>query len=579
MIIIIQNDRKSTRSRTHVITLLIVAAIMLAGCKNASENETISETVEDELVQTNNTNEAVEPEVSATGNLVEDEAASVQFSQTAAPVGVPLLSVDTIVRESYWSKEVLHIRYDEVSVSGDGFETVAQAVSEWNKQDIEQIKSMEDLAGYTNELTSDVECIRMDSSVISFKQRWHEEDGFVYYRGINFDVASGKRLILADILADEEGFARKATEIAVKKLLEISDADKLPSGYADDVAYDFTSGVMDEQNKWYLDAHGIVYYYTNFEDTFWHGYIPNHHEDIPDPEENIPETDDESDAIDSDLPGNITVTIPYEDVAEYMKPAYCGIQGAGVAQFAVNEKVLVNLSNKRIAEKVSCEESSGADLSAFDTVLITMVETGSEEDVINKICITVNDREETFETEAWMRDAYLLCQENGSTYLLFDTALADHDYTTYLYDITNGSITKNEELEYTWIIKPVNANSLILLDILNIFGTYFGYTVCTVDESSGKIIYPELHYTNAEFSNTTLTLTRELPVIIYDEETTLPPGTPLQITAVSDSGTAYFYELNDGLAGEFYYTIDNSGTICIEGEEEASYFEFLPYSG
>lgn len=38
----------------------------------------------------------------------------------------------------------------------------------------------------------------------------------------------------------------------------------------------------------------------------------------------------------------------------------------------------------------------------------------------------------------WGQDAYFLCQENGSTYLLFNTLLADHDDTTYLYDITEG---------------------------------------------------------------------------------------------------------------------------------------------
>lgn len=28
-----------------------------------------------------------------------------------------------------------------------------------------------------------------------------------------------------------------------------------------------------------------------------------------------------------------------------------------------------------------------------------------------------------------------------------------------------------------------------------------------------------------------------------------------------------------------YYSIDDFGTICIDGLEESAYFEFLPYSG
>ncbi len=570
-----QNDKKLIRLPAQVIMLLIVLAVLFTGCKNTFGN--LTETVETESAQINNPNEFIDSEMAATDNFTEVVDASVQSDQTAIPCGTPILTIETIVREHYCGNEVLNIQYDEISISGDGFEAVAQAVSEWNKQDIDQIEKLDNYAGYTHQLSSNVDCNRMDGSVISLRQRWYEQDGYTYYRGINFDVASGNRLTLADILIDEDGFIEKATEIAVAKLLEIPDAEKLPEGYEIDVAYEFRNGIVDLENKWYLDAYGIVYSYTNFEDTIWHGHLPNHHEDIP-------EAEDESTGVDSYLPGNITITIPYEDVAEYMKPEYCGIQGAGVAQFSINEIVRINLSSRRISEKAIHEESSGADLTALDTVLITIDETGPEEDIIKKASIFINAREETFEmdAEAWMQDAYLLCQENGSTYLLFNTSFADHDYVTYLYDITDGGITKKEELEYTCIIEPVNANSLRLLDIIDVFGTYFGYATYVIDESTGKLVNPELHYTNAENDNITLTLVRELPVVMHGEETTLPPGTPIQVTAlssISDSGTAYFWELIYGEEGEFYYTIDDFRTICIDGLEESAYFEFLPYSG
>ncbi|MCH5257561.1 MAG: hypothetical protein J1D87_09725 [Lachnospiraceae bacterium] len=566
-----QNDKNLTRLLVQIIMLLIISAVSLTGCNNTTDNETLSETVEVDLRQANEPVEFIDSEVTATDNFMEDKNVSMQPYQTAIPCSSPILTIETSVREHFCDGEILNIRYDEISISGDGFEAVAQAVSKWNKQDIEQIEKLKDYVGYTNELSSIVDCNRIDNSVISFKQRWHEYDGFTYYRGINFDVISGKKLLLADILVDEEGFNKKAIEIAVERLQKIPDADKLPSGYEDDVAYDFTNGILDSKNKWYLDAYGIVYSYSNFEDTIWHGYIPNYHEDIP-------EADDERTVVNSYLPGNIAVTIPYEDVAEYIKPAYCGIQNVGAAKFSVNETVHVNLSNKRVYGKTSYEKSSDAELIALDTILITIDETGSEENIINKISITINNRKETFETEAWMRDAYLLCQENGSTYLLFDTTFADHDDTTYLYDITNGGITKNEELRFARIIKPINANSFVLQEYMTVFGTYFCYATYMIDESTGKLLYPEMYYTDAEYNNITITLIRELPVVIYGEETTLPPGTPLQVTALNNSsGTAYFYELNDGLEGEFYYTIDD-WTIRIDGFEESFYFD-LKYGG
>lgn len=559
-----QNDKNLTRLPAQIIMLLIISAVLLTGCKNTTDIETLSETVDADLGKTNEPVESINSEVTATDGFIEDKNVSMQPDQTAIPCSAPILTIETAFQTYYWDGEALNILYDEVSISGDGFETVAQAVSEWNQQDIEQIDKLKGYVGYTNELSSFVDCNRIDNSVVSFKQRWHDQDGFIDYRGINFDVASGRKLALADILVDEDGFNEKAIEIAVEKLQEIPDADKLPLGYEIDVAHEFNTGIIDLRNQWYLDAYGIVYIYSNFEDTVWHGYIPNHHEDIP-------EEDDERTVVNSDLPGDITVTIPYEEVAEYMKPAYCGIQDVGVAEFSVNETVHINLSNKRVSEKTSYEKSSGAESTALDTILITIDETDS----INEISITINNRKETFETYAWMQDAYLLCQKNGSTYLLFDTSYGDHDGITYLYDITNGGITKKEELEFTRIIKPVNANSFILDEYMTAFGNYFGYGTYMIDESTGKLLYPEIYYTDAGYD---ITLIRELPVVIYGEETTLPPGTPLQVTALSyDSGTAYFFESNDGLAGELYFTLED-GTIYIDGLEESYYFD-IEYGG
>lgn len=57
------------------------------------------------------------------------------------------------------------------------------------------------------------------------------------------------------------------------------------------------------------------------------------------------------------------------------------------------------------------------------------------------------------------------------------------------------------------------------------------------------------------------------------------PGHQIQVTAISESGIAYFSELRYGGEGEFYYTVDDSGTVYIDGVKYFSYFESLPYSG
>lgn len=68
---------------------------------------------------------------------------------------------------------------------------------------------------------------RVDSSVISFKQQWFEYGNERTYLGVNFDMASGKRLFLTDLLVEEEDFQKEAIEIIWNKLQDSLDENIL----------------------------------------------------------------------------------------------------------------------------------------------------------------------------------------------------------------------------------------------------------------------------------------------------------------------------------------------------------------
>lgn len=66
------------------------------------------------------------------------------------------------------------------------------------------------------------------------------------------------------------------------------------------------------------------------------------------------------------------------------------------------------------------------------------------------------------------------------------------------------------------------------------------------------------------------------------ETSTLEQSTQIIITAIADDNIVYFTEVGTGVKGEIHYTTENedgTGIVYVNGLEEASYFEFLPYSG
>lgn len=537
-----RNDEKNFRKLWKMVLQVIMPQILLmgilAGCANVSENENQQESVEKETARIN------------------EEGETVRKDEVFRMLGAPILTIEEASMNCYDvdGKLSAKVTYDTVSLEGDGFETVSQVILEWNERDIGNLVKMGRDCTYdrifTASLGSYVECLRMDSSVISLKQQWYGTDW--YYVGVNFDVASGKRLVLSDILVDEEGFKEKAMKPITEKLWEVLDTDKL-NGYDTDAGQDFISEYIDISSMWYLDAVGIVFF-----------FYPS--------------------GIEPYIYDSATVTIPYEDVAECMKSEYCGMHGAGVARFPVNETVRVNLSKEKYMEKDAVNDSSGIEILSWDTVMLAFDGEGIGDDWDwvgeGSASIMVNGSKEDMRAYYWINDAYLLRQINGDTYLLFDDMDLDYyGYITYLYNITNGEIEKKEEYN-AWIAdKNVNLKSLTLGEIVETFGTYYLVTPYSIKDENLRFVREEVRYINSRIHS--LKIVRELPVVIGGEKTSLPPGSEIVITAIDDSKIAYFEEINSGIEGEIHYTDGDSGEgpICVDGVEESAYFEYLPYSG
>lgn len=56
-----------------------------------------------------------------------------------------------------------------------------------------------------------------------------------------------------------------------------------------------------------------------------------------------------------------------------MKPKYCGIHGAGVAHFPVNETVRLNLSGEKYEAKTNMDRNAYVEISKWDTLMLSVV--------------------------------------------------------------------------------------------------------------------------------------------------------------------------------------------------------------
>lgn len=529
-----RKNRKWTKSILFVIFSQILLIGMLSGCSYFPMEKEQQEI------------EALKPDKT-------DEIVPLPFA--------PILSIETASEDFYDDRGRLaaRVEYDMISLDGQDMAAAEEAVSEWNERDIGKLVKMgkmyTDYTDYGAEFSSSVRCARMDSSVISFMQQWFEYENERTYLGVNFDMASGKRLFLTDLLVEEEGFKKEAIEIILKKLQDSLDENILDE-FGSDAGREKLYEYIIKDYRWYLNAVGIIFLFSPAD-------------------------------FKEDMTDLVTVTVPYESVAEYMKPKYCGIHGAGVAHFPVNETVRLNLSGEKYETKADMDRNADVELSEWDMLMLSVVMDETEDYIgerMGDVRIIVNDKQEQMDVRYHIDDAYLLCQVSGETYLVFDDENLDyHGCVTYLYNITDGVIEKKDECSALIIGQNINFRSLMLGEVVEVFGTYFTSAQYTLRDESLKMVRSEVRdIYRAIMSDNVLDVISELPVVIEGETSTLTPGTQIIITAIGDDNIVYFTEVGTGVKGEIHYTTENddgTGNVYVNGVEETSYFEFLPYSG
>ncbi|MDE6220684.1 MAG: RsiV family protein [Lachnospiraceae bacterium] len=527
---------------------LAVSGMLLGGCAGQREQSI------QELQTENAVSQSASLEQGTSENAVSEKEDSESESMKKEDIENTVLQIEDIENEvtesivptiviteenKKWytedGEQLYYASADRVEVSGDGFEALNAVLSEqWgglrDNYDMveflcEKYESLRERYGsFVNfGINEGAVVCRLDDCVASFCGVYDEygggSHGYYGYNGATFDVQSGKKLQLEDLLNDAEGFYDKAISYILEKLEENYE-NMLYSDYEEAVEKKTFGG--ETPACWYLDGTGIVIRYNLY-------------------------------SIATYASGTQKVTLPYDECAEYIKEDYRKPCSSLVASVGVNE------------------DFSGLIGETGRVMLISSVPSNGH----SEVTVVSGDARETVGKVTFVTESYVIKHEDGRSFLVF-YGQSDH-WATYVYEITGGNVRKCDELDGAeWNGACTGTNRIGLSMNLDVLGTYTGEMVYQLTDD-GKLIQTEEIF--AVDTSQKLTLRKDLPVTIDGEETTIPAGSEIQITGTDNAGKACFQmDADIRKTGLIQYVRDAQGKILIDGVSETEYFEKVPYS-
>lgn len=438
----------------------------------------------------------------------------------------------TLLMESY---------VDKVTLQGNGYDAAAltleslfdckqsslQQLAETVQQDYAYRKSNGEAYFFPYYYSSFCRTARLDSYIFSMSGEDYTYSGGAGGKeekwGVTIDLATGEELELLSLAPDAYAFVECCKDGVIKQL----------AGREADLLLDYENYVREnlEGCSWYLDASGIRFIFQ-------------------------PAT------VLSYEAGEITVLIPYEQVSDYMKPEYCGLHGSWIAAVGTDGKV---------------------DFTSGQTRRTLLFETQKQQDYGQRIVLKVDDEVLPLEPSVRLEQAYLMRNEEKQVFLVYTVDWSSDDYETFVFNLSDNNFTQTANVWARLEGRNLNLNSLELNFTLQVLGTYGADMPYVLHEDGTMEALKDIYEIHSYAESSGLTTIKELPVVMEGEETVLPTGSRIYVTATDNDGTVWFQTGNSKgslKTGEIHYVRDaETYELTIDGVSEYEYFEDLPYVG
>ena len=241
--------------RINALLIIACMAISATGCKNTDSSPAIQEEpanpVSQEVEEAPQQSSALRPEIYSSKEYIFEEG------YVDGVYSDPYLTGHYDMYEL--SKETKEAYPDLATAIEDSMNARKKKYDDIHAEYLDSSKQLRE-GGEVNTfiLDSDLFLRRADEKVISYVDQRTEyaagAHGFTRYESYNFDVQSGKEILLADIVTDKEAFQSKLAQALTEKY-GASNFNDLDSNLAD-LSLDYYT--------WAFDANGITFYLNEF---------------------------------------------------------------------------------------------------------------------------------------------------------------------------------------------------------------------------------------------------------------------------------------------------------------------------
>lgn len=460
--------------------------------------------------------------------------------------------------DNEWDGQVTLIEasYDTLNISGDAYPQLTKVAEQYNQEAAAQVKEWKDQnreyareqASYGAEYFYGYEYMqkirpkRIDEHVLSFAVEYSEYAGGAHgvtsYGGRNYDVSTGREIVLEDVVAD----MRKLPEIIVKELSEKYPPEMFFDGYEEQIAGQFQSDSPDYPVNWTIDPCGLTFYYSHYELSPYAAGCPE-------------------------------VLLPFDKYPGLFKEPYCRIPEEYAVPLTEYDTQYVDVNGDGELEEIY--------------LFMYNAQPGYES---SEIHVCVNEKDTVYYTNAdsWFGCASLMRLSDGSCYLYVDVSEVDDMSRIFVFFLNGGGAIYEGEYPGglgSFVTDPGKFEVFTHLDALS---TYSGYKYCHVG-NDGLPEPDDKAYTIVPFqyeNEPEHCLTAKIPVSVWmveadgsvaEEPEELPAGTRFYFRR-TDNRSYVEMELEDGRHCQIRVDL-SSWPRTIDGVDESECFDGILYAG
>ena len=455
---------------------------------------------------------------------------------------------DTLMVDAY---------YTTMGVSADGFERLDAALQSLSKKSSEEILSQAEefyqmalsdkeerepsyeWNPYSTECRAEV--IRSDEKAVSVLETWYSFAGGAhpntYYRSVNFDTKTGKKLGIEDVVSDREAFIKSLEEETLKSI----DKDMLIVDNVSEVIKELMDETVSENELTFImDYEGLEVVFSPYELTAY-------------------------------AAGAQRVRLSYADYPELFDAGYMAAPQNYIEKVYEGGRYYTGRSGTGDRKEVTLEELS------------------DEYGTISSCTVLLDGKAGQADTEDYYYNSRMYIAHMGDKSFCIREKQSDNDYTFMaIYDLNSDAAVKKETVDghIDSMIMPADPAALRIVKRCDLLSTYSVVQLHKMNEDGSVIPVSDFGYMeNEDMPSHRLKKTISVNMLDDEEgksmhEVTLGSQTELKVYR-TDLDKIVDMKLNDGNVVRFVVEYDGEGIYSqmIGGQPIEEVFEEVWFAG